>query len=132
MAIFARTNPQTTTTNFENVGKDISFFTVDYINAVDGSAGPNGAQQAVLRVIQEQHTIIAAGPLGNSNTEQTFAIEGPLYTPQNGSSLQDRIRALGATGGATGYLLTGDAATSSANVDVSSATVTAKDFYIAV
>jgi hypothetical protein len=122
MATFARTNPALTTTNFENVGKDISFFTVDYINAVNGSAGPNGAQAAVLNTIMVQHTIIAAGPLGNSNTEQTFAIEGPLYTPQGGTAatggdtLQARIQALGTVDG----------------VALASATVTAKDLYIAV
>jgi hypothetical protein len=99
MATFTRVNPTATTTNFENVGKDISFFTVDYISAVNGSAGPNGAQAAVLRAIMEQHTIIAAGPLVDSNTQQTFAIEGPLYTPQNGSTLQARIQALGTVDG---------------------------------
>jgi hypothetical protein len=116
MATFTRVNPVATTTGFENVGKDLSFFTVDYINAVNGSAGPNGAQAAVLNTIMVQHTIIAAGPLGNSNTEQTFAIEGPLYTPQNGVTLQAAIRLLGTVDG----------------VDLSNATVTEKDFYIAV
>ena len=116
MATFARTNPVATTTNYEVVGKDLSFFTVDYINAVNGSAGPNGAQAAVLNQIMQLHTIVAAGPLGNSNTEQTFAIEGPLWTPQNGSTLQASIRALGTVDG----------------VDLSNATVTAKDLYIAV
>lgn len=109
MATFTRTNPVATTTNYEVVGKDISFFTVDYVNAVNGSAGPEGAQVAVLNAIMEQHTIIAAGPLLDSNTQQTFAIEGPLYTPQNGSSLQARIQALGTVD----------------SVDLSSATVTA-------
>jgi len=122
MATFARTNPVATTLNYEVVGKEISFFTVDYINAVNGSAGPEGAQAAVLKVIMQQHTIIAAGPLGNSNTEQTFAIEGPLYTPQGGTAatggdtLQARIQDLGTVDG----------------IDLSSATVTAKDLYIAV
>ena len=95
MATFARTNPVATTTDYEVVGKDISFFTVDYINAINGSVGPNGAHQAVLNTIMEQHTIIAAGPLLDTNTQQTFAIEGPLWTPQSGSDLQTRIRALG-------------------------------------
>lgn len=108
MATFTQVNPTATTTNFENVGKDITFFTVDYVNAVNGSAGPNGAQAAVLKAIMEQHTIIAAGPLLDTNTQQTFAIEGPLYTPQNGSSLQARIQALGTVD----------------SVDLSSATVT--------
>lgn len=108
MAI-TKVNPVATTLDIEQVGRDISFFTVDYINAVNGSAGPNGAQQAVLNAIMEQHTIIAVGPLLDTNTQQTFAIEGPLYTPQNGSSLQSRIQALGTVD----------------SVDLSSATVTA-------
>ena len=116
MATFTRTNPVATTIPTENVGKDVTMFTVDYINAVNGSAGPNGAQAAVLNTIQQMHTILLAGPLGNTNTEQTFAIEGPLFTPTGGSDLQAQIQALGTVDG----------------VDLSSATVTAKDFYIAV
>lgn len=108
MAI-TKVNPVATTVDIEQVGRDITFFTVDYINAVNGSAGPNGAQQAVLNSIMEQHTIIAVGPLLDTNTQQTFAIEGPLYTPQNGSTLQARIRALGTVD----------------SVDLSNATVTA-------
>ena len=111
MAI-TKVNPTATTLNVEQVGRDISFFTVDYINAVNGSAGPNGAQQGVLNAIMEQHTIVAVGPLLDSNTQQTFAIEGPLYTPQGGSTLQARIRALGTSGTIDG-------------VDLSGATVTA-------
>lgn len=108
MAI-TKVNPTATTLNVEQVGRDISFFTVDYINAVNGSAGPNGAQQAVLNTIMTLHTIVAAGPLTDSNTQQTFAIEGPLYTPAGGSTLQASIRALGTVDG----------------VDLSGATVTA-------
>jgi len=115
MATFTRVNPVSTTTDYEVIGKDISFFTVDYIVAVNGSAGPNGAQAAVLNTIMQQHTIVAAGPLVDSNTQQTFAIEGPLYTPQGGTAetggdtLQARIRALGTVN----------------SIDLSNATVTA-------
>lgn len=108
MAI-TKVNPIATTTNVEQVGRDISFFTVDYINAVNGSAGPDGAQQAVLNTIQTLHTIIAIGPLADSNTQQTFAIEGSLYTPAGGVTLQASIRALATVDG----------------IDLSSATVTA-------
>ena len=108
MAI-TKVNPTATTLNVEQVGRDISFFTVDYVNAVNGSAGPNGAQQAVLKTIQTLHTIVATGPLLDSNTQQTFGIEGPLYTPAGGSTLQASIQALGTVDG----------------VDLSSATVTA-------
>lgn len=109
MASFTQVNPTATTTNYEVVGRDINFFTVDYINAVDGSAGPSGAQAAVLKQIMKLHTIIAAGPLLDSNTQQTFAIEGPLYTPQSGQTLQQDIRDLGTVD----------------SVDLSGATVTA-------
>lgn len=105
MATFARTNPVSTTVNYEVVGKDIDFFTVNYINAINASTGPEGAHAAVLKTIMQQHTIIAAGPLLDTNKQQTFAIEGPLYTPQGGTAatggdtLQARIRALGTVGG---------------------------------
>ena len=58
-------------------------------------------------------TILAAGPLGNGNTEQTFMVEGDTVVA---ATLQAAIRTLG----------TFD------SVDVSSATVTAKTFYIPV
>ena len=95
MAI-SKANPSATTTGSasEVIGKDISIFSLDYIVAIDGSAGPSGAQQAVLQAIQESRVILAAGPLSNSNTEQTFIIEGELD-----SGLQARIQALGTVDG---------------------------------
>ncbi len=93
MAGITKVNPTATTTNFEVVGKDIQFFTVDYINAINGSAGPDGAQKAVLDTIATTATIIAAGPLVNSNTEQTFATEGADSVVA--ATLQAAIRALG-------------------------------------
>ena len=106
----AKTNPAATTTGSasEVVGKDISIFSLDYIVA-NASTGPSGAQQAVLNAIQESRVILAAGPLSNSNTEQTFIIEGALD-----SGLQARIRALGTVD----------------SVDLSGATCTAKPLEI--
>ena len=48
MAI-SKANPSATTTGpaSEVIGKDISIFSLDYIVAIDGSAGPSGAQQAL-------------------------------------------------------------------------------------
>lgn len=109
MATPAAVNPASTTLNVEQVGRNISFFTVDYINDVSGSDGPGETQQLVLNAIQTLHTIIAIGPLADTGTQQTFAIEGDLFTPQNGQTLQATIRDLTTTGG----------------VDVSNATVTA-------
>lgn len=95
MAIFVQTNPVSTQVNQEQIGKEITFFTVNYTVDVSGSAGPNGAQQAVLRTIQNMHTIVATGPLIDASRQQTFGIEGPLWTPQNGANLQAQIRSLG-------------------------------------
>jgi hypothetical protein len=109
-----KVNPAATTVPAQMIGKDIQLFTVDYINAVNGSAGPLGVQKAVLDTIMQTATIIAAGPLGNSNTEQTFMTEGTDSVVV--ATLQAAIRALG----------THD------SVDVSAATVTAKTLTIAV
>jgi hypothetical protein len=109
-----KVNPVATTVPAQMIGKDIQLFTVDYINAVNGSAGPLGVQKAVLDSIMQTATIIAAGPLGNSNTEQTFITEGTDSVVV--ATLQADIRALG----------THD------SVDVSAATVTAKTLTIAV
>ena len=114
MAGQVKVNPAATTVPSNVIGKDIQLFTVDYINAVNGSAGPSGAQQAVYNTIQTTCNILAAGPLGNSNTEQTFMVEGS--DPVVVATLQALIRTLG----------THD------SVDVSAATVTAKTLVIAV
>lgn len=100
MAVFTKVNPTVTTTNYEVVGRDINFFTVNYGADVSGSAEPNGVQDLVLRAIMNQHTIIAAGPLFSSNQQQTFAIEGPLVTPNDvtlvsSTYLQDLINSYG-------------------------------------
>tara|TARA_R110000822_G_scaffold79687_1_gene190377 strand:+ start:2868 stop:3212 length:345 start_codon:yes stop_codon:yes gene_type:complete len=113
MAEFARVNPVATTLDYEEVGKDIDFFTIDFINAVNGSAGPNGAQAAVFDTIMTTATIIAVGPLGNSNTEVTFGVEGSGTIVAG--TLQTAIRALGTVD----------------SIDLSGATVTAKNLVIA-
>ena len=109
-----KVNPAATSTDVEMIGKDVQLFTIDYINAVNGSAGPSGVQSAGLDKIMQTATIIAAGPLGNSNTEQTFMTEGADSVVV--ATLQADIRTLG----------TYD------SVDASGATVTAKDLTIAV
>ena len=114
MAGQVKVNPAASTVPSNVIGKDIQLFTVDYINAVNGSAGPLGVQKAVIDSIQTTCTILAAGPLGNSNTEQTFTVEGS--DPVVVAPLQALIRTLG----------THD------SVDVSAATVTAKTLVIAV
>jgi hypothetical protein len=94
MATLTKTHPAATTVNVE-VSQNLTFFTVDYVNA-NASAGPEGAQQAVLKAIQDTATIVAIGPLLDTNSQQTFAVEA---TGGDGtvvaSTLQTAIRALG-------------------------------------
>ena len=97
MAGITKVNPATTTLGYEVVGKDVQFFTIDYIQDISTKPGPNSAQKAVLDVIGTTSTILAAGPLGNSNTEQTFMVEGTDTVVA--ATLQAAIRALGTVDG---------------------------------
>ena len=114
MAGQTKVNPAATTVPSNVVGKDLQFFTVDYIEAINGKAGPLSAQKAALDAIQSTCTILAAGPLGNSNTEQTFMVEGSDVVVA--ATLQALIRTLGTVD----------------SFDFSANTVTAKTLVIAV
>ena len=98
MAGVAAVNPTATLVPHANIGKEIQLFTVDYINAVNGSAGPQGVQAAVMRKIMDTATIIAVGPLGNSNTEQTFMVRrdtlDTISSTTTVAAIQVAIRAL--------------------------------------
>jgi len=130
MAGVTKVNPQNVTVNPQNktenqwevVGKNIGFFTVDYINDVSGSVGPDGAVDSVYRAIQQFTTIIAAGPVFDSGTQQTFAAEplllaGAADPAENDqlTQLQTAIQGLGTVD----------------SIDLSSATVTATGLAIA-
>ena len=114
MAGQVKVNPAATTVPMNVVGKDLQFFTVDYIADISYKTGPLSAQQAAYNTIQTTCTILAAGPLGNSNTEQTFMVEGSDVTVA--ATLQALIRTLGTVD----------------SFDFSSNTVTAKTLVIAV
>lgn len=60
----------------EFLGKDLEFFIVDYVNAVNGSDGKDEVQDQVRKVLANYGTIVAIGPLVDSNTQQVFAFEG--------------------------------------------------------
>lgn len=87
----------------EFLGKDLEFYIVDYINAVNGSTGKDGVQDQVRKVLAQYGTIVAIGPLVDSNTQQVFAFEGRPGAggSSNNSSaemaavMQVAIRALG-------------------------------------
>ncbi|MBR20357.1 MAG: hypothetical protein CMA64_09495 [Euryarchaeota archaeon] len=104
MPTVTRSHPATASSNTEMMGADMSFFTVDYV-ATNASTGPEGAQASSHKVIGNTNTIVAIGPMLDSNTQQTFAVEGSL----DAATMQAAIRALGTVDG----------------VDLSGATVTA-------
>ena len=87
----------------EFLGKDLVFFIVDYVNAINASTGKDGAQDQVRKVLAQYGTIVAIGPLVDSNTQQVFAFEGRPGAggSSNNSSaemaavMQTAIRALG-------------------------------------
>ena len=106
------TNPASTAASWSNISKDITVFTVDYISAVNAKTGPTSTQQAVHRAIEARAHILAAGPLGNSNTEQTFIVEGVVDV----AKIKEDINACGAVD----------------SIDLANATVHAKDLVIAV
>jgi len=74
MAVVTRVHPVTSAIGVETAG-NLQFFTITYPSAVNAKTGPESTQEAVKRAIGDLATIIAIGPLGNSNTEQTFAVE---------------------------------------------------------
>jgi hypothetical protein len=130
MAGVTKVNPQSATVNPQNrnenqwevVGKNIGFFTVDYISDVSGSLGPDEVVDSVYRAIQQFTTIIAAGPLFDGGTQQTFGAEplllsGDADPAENDqiTQLQNAIQALGTVD----------------SIDLSSATVTATGLAVA-
>ena len=104
MPSVSKAHPAAASTNVEMMGADMSFFTVDYVNA-NASTGPDGAQAAAHTVISNTNTIVAIGPMLDTNSQQTFAVEGTL----DAATMQAAIRALGTVD----------------SVDLSSSTVTA-------
>jgi len=94
MADLTKVHPAATTSDVEMMGANMSFFTVDYVNA-NASTGPEGAQAATHNCISYHNNVVAIGPMLDSNSQQTFAVEG---TPV-AATLQAAIRALGTVDG---------------------------------
>ena len=119
----------------EQEGVDVSFFTVDFINAVNSETGDPQADStaAGLALVQAAImnlgiNILATGPLGNSNTELTYMVRADSLDVANhitANGIRDAIRAVDTNGRAA-------SATPRNTANISAATVTAKDVYIAV
>ena len=80
MAGVIKVNPNPVVTEFEQIGKKITWFNLVFAADPTGSVGPTGAVQAVYNTIQKMGVIIAAGPL--SATAQSFGVEG-IFTDQD-------------------------------------------------
>ena len=115
MATLTRVHPVTTEYNVEFIG-NIQFFTVDYQVDMSAKTGPESTQPAVYKAIHDTSTIIAIGALGNSNTEQTFAVEAIGGDNVIAADLDAMFDQLGTVDG----------------VDCTAFTTTLKDLYIAV
>jgi acetylglutamate kinase len=115
MATLTKTHPVSTVTGVETAG-NLQFFTVDYIVDMSGKTGPESAQQAALKAIQDTSTIVAIGPLGNSDTEQTFAVEAIGGDNVTKAALEAAFDTLGTVD----------------SVNCADFTVTLKDLYVAV
>ena len=116
-------------------GVEVSYFTVDFINAMNSETGDPRADStaAGLALVQaaimnQGINILATGPLGNSNTELTYMVRTDSLDVANhitGNGLRDAIRAVDTAGRAA-------SATPRNTANFSAATVTAKDLAIAV
>jgi len=115
-------------------GVDVTYFTVDYINAMDSEIGDPLANSDVsgLALVQQAImnqgiNILGMGPLGNTNTEQTFMVRTDSLDVANhitANGLRDAIRAVDAERAAS--------RSPSATANLATATVTAKTLTIAV
>ena len=116
-------------------GVDVSYFTVDFINAMNAEVGDPQAGSTVAglalveaAIMNQGINILAQGPLGNSNTECTYMVRTDsldVATQITANGLRDAIRAVDTAGRAA-------SATPRNTANISAATVTAKTLTIAV
>ena len=109
-------------TNTEFEGVEVAFFTVDFINAMNGETGDPAANsntaglELARQTIGSYINILGEGPLADSNTQKTYMVRADaLGTLVSGNTLRDAIRALNGT------------TTPGVTATISSATVTATD-----
>ena len=115
-------------------GVEVSYFTVDYINAMDAEIGDplansdtSGLALVQQAIMNQGINILGMGPLGNTNTEQTFMVRTDSLDTANhitGNGIRDAIRAVDAERAAS--------RSPSATANLATATVTVKTLTIAV
>lgn len=94
MAGVTKVHPSTVELNWEQVGKDVTFFTVDYVDDISSETGPEDLIAQAYHAIQTRCTIIAAGPLLDTGSQQTFGVEGVIPSDQL-TAIENDIKAAG-------------------------------------
>ena len=64
------------TSKYDGMGKELEFFTVDYVDAMNGQTAKGEDQNTGENCIRIYGNIVCAGPLHNGNTEKTYITEG--------------------------------------------------------
>ena len=64
------------TSKYDGMGKELEFFTVDYVDAMNGQTAKGEDKNTGENCIRIYGNIVCAGPLHNSDTEKTYITEG--------------------------------------------------------
>ena len=64
------------TSKYDGMGKELEFFTVDFVDAMNAQTAKAADQNTAENCIAIYGNIVAAGSLVNSNTEKTYMTEG--------------------------------------------------------
>ena len=115
MATLTKAHPAVSAIGVENQ-VNVQFFTLTYPSDVSGKTGPESTQEAVKRAVGTLATIVGVGPLGNSDTEQTFMVEAASGSALTAGQLDAATDALGTVD----------------SINCANVTATLKNLYIAV
>jgi len=76
MAISENNTTFNATNKVDMMGKEMEFFTVDFVDAMNAQTAKDQDQYNAENEIRNYGNIVAAGPLTNTNTEKTYISEG--------------------------------------------------------
>jgi hypothetical protein len=64
------------TSKYDGMGKELEFFTVDFVDAMNAQTAKGADQNTAENCIRIYGNIVAGGPLTDSNTQKTYMTEG--------------------------------------------------------
>ena len=64
------------TSKYDGMGKELEFFTVDFVDAMNAETAKGDDQNTAENCIRIYGNIVAAGPLVESNKQKTYMTEG--------------------------------------------------------